>query len=413
MNNNINRNDFLFFQNEVFKDMKDLEKKINEKINVITTNIKSNKEVLDNNYSRINEKISQIMVIIESPEKKMKIEEKLNSFQKRLDDILFANKAKMAMIEKSINDITFKYDKIFLDNLTVPGIIGTACPFQNLSSFFEYSFKKIKELLQEKEKQNTDLKSYKEKLEIIIASFNKQIRNIENQFGEYCSNSFKQYEKGCNDKYNLLEDKLNNMRIENGKHSYNLIQKTEELKIDWEKIQTIKDEIYHKFNEELVKHIYASNNLCKIFNSQRDEFKLLKSRFTELSDFIKDVRFRNNLNILNNSQVESEFEQKKKFRVMSRRINFKYKQQLDQNEDRDNSFEKNYNKDNIQLNNPINKSFSDFIENNSRTKEKGGRILLNKPIYLGKVTSTLKNYFNQNKEYRTTKFKDDNKKVSK
>ena len=83
MNNNINRNDFLFFQNEVFKDMKDLEKKINEKINVITTNIKSNKEVLDNNYSRINEKISQIMVIIESPEKKMKIEEKLNSFKKR------------------------------------------------------------------------------------------------------------------------------------------------------------------------------------------------------------------------------------------------------------------------------------------------------------------------------------------
>ena len=51
MNTNISRNDFLFFQNEVFKDIKELEKKINEKINTISTNINSNKEASDNNYS--------------------------------------------------------------------------------------------------------------------------------------------------------------------------------------------------------------------------------------------------------------------------------------------------------------------------------------------------------------------------
>ena len=417
MNNNINRNDFLFFQNEVFKDMKELEKKINEKINTITTNINSNKEDSDNNFSKYNEKITQMMTIIESSDERMKINEQISSLKKNLNDITYTNKAKMTLLEKSINNITFKYDKIFLDNLTVPGIIGTACPFQNLSSFIDYSHKKIKELLLEKEKQNTDMRSYKEKLETIIASFNKQIRNIESQFGEYCHNSFKSYEKSSNDKYQLLEEKINNMRIENGKYSYDLIQKTNELKIKWDKIQKIQDEIYDKLNEELFKHVSTSNNLCKIFNYQREEFKLLKSRFTELSDFIKDVRFRNNINMLNNSQNETEFEKKMKFKKMSKRINFNLKQKLDKfdnNTDRDKSFDKYYNKDNILLNNKednqqniLNKSFSNFLENNNnKQKEKSG-IILNKRINLGKVTSTLKNYFNQNKEYKTIKFKED------
>ena len=405
MNTNVSRNDFLFFQNEVFKDIKELEKKLNEKIITITSNIDSNKVSADNNYQKFNEKITQIIHTIETTEERLKIDEQLSSFKKKIDDFLYMNKAKIASLEKDINKITFKYDKIFLDNLTVPGVIGTACPFQTLSSFIEYSNKKIKELLIEKSKQNTDMKAYKEKLEIIIASFNKQIKNIETQFVDYCNGRLKDYDKICNDRTNLLEEKINNMRIENGKYSFDLIQKTNELKIKWEKIQQIQDDIYTRFNEEIVKHVYTSNNLCKVFNSQRDEFKLLKSRFTELSEFIKDVRFRNNIN---NALNETEFAKKVKFRNMSKRINFNLKQKLDNNE-KDNSLD-NINKiDYIPTNteNKLNQSFSNFENdnlNNNKIREKTGNVI-NKPIYLGKVSSTLKNYFNQNKEYKTPKYK--------
>ena len=404
MNTNVSRNDFLFFQNEVFKDIKELEKKLNEKISTITSNIDSNKLSADNNYQKFTEKISQIIHMVETAEERLKIDEQLSSFKKKIDDILCMNKAKITSLEKEINKITFKYDKIFLDNLTVPGVIGTACPFQTLSAFIEYSNKKIKELLIEKSKQNTDMRTYKDKLEIIIASFNKQIKNIEAQYIDYCNGRLKDYDKICNDRTNLLEEKIQNMRVENGKYSFDLIQKTNELKIKWEKIQQIQDDIYTRFNEEIVKHVYTSNNLCKIFNSQRDEFKLLKSRFTELSEFIKDVRFRNNIN---NALNETEYEKKVKFRNMSKRINFNLKQKLDNNE-KDNSLD-NINKiDYIPTHNDnkFNQSFSNFENNtnNNKFREKNG-IVINKPINLGKVSSTLKNYFNQNKEYKTPKYK--------
>ena len=130
MNTNVSRNDFLFFQNEVFKDIKELEKKLNEKITTITSNIDSNKLSADNNYQKFTDKISQIIHMVETSEERLKIDEQLSSYKKKIDDILCMNKAKITSLEKEINKITFKYDKIFLDNLTVPGVIGTACPFQ-------------------------------------------------------------------------------------------------------------------------------------------------------------------------------------------------------------------------------------------------------------------------------------------
>ena len=407
MNINVNRNDFLFFQNEVYKDLKELEFKLNEKLNTITSNINSNKEISDNNYQKFTEKISQMITMIETSEERLKIDEKISSFKKKIDDFIYMNKAKTTAIEKEIDKITFKYDKIFLDNLTVPGVIGTACPFQNLSSFIEFTNKKIKELLIEKNKQNTDMRSYKEKLETMIGAFNKQIKNVETQFAEFCNNSFQNFDKNCNERNNLLEEKIQNMRIENGKYSFDLIQKSKELKIEWEKIQNIQDDIYNRFNKELSKHVHTSNNLCRIFNSQRDEFKLLKSRFTELSEFIKDVRFRNNLN---NSIHETEFEKKLKFRNMSKRINFNLKQKLNINEKNDNSLDKinkyDYFETNTEKN--FNHSFSDFSENNNNKYKRKKNVILNKPMNLGKVSSTLKNYFNQNREFKAFKQRNNN-----
>lgn len=219
--NNVSRNDFLFFQNEVFQDMKNLEKNINEKINSMITNMNSYKDSSDMNYKKFTEKISEMMGIINNTDEKAKINTQLSSFQKQMDDISFLTKSRLNSFEKEISDISFKYDKIFLENLTVPCIVGVSCPFKNMAAYIDYSYKKIKELLLDKTKQNTDMKSYKERLEILIASFGNQIRGVQDKFGDYCKTCFKDYEKNSKERYDLLEEKLNLMRIENGKYTFN------------------------------------------------------------------------------------------------------------------------------------------------------------------------------------------------
>ena len=412
--NNVSRNDFLFFQNEVFQDMKNLEKNINEKINSLITNMNSYKDTSDMNYKKFTEKISEMMGIIDSTDEKAKINTQLSSFQKQMDDISFLTKNRLNSFERQINDISFKYDKIFLDNLTVPCIVGVSCPFKNMAAYIDYSYKKIKELLTDKSKQNTEMKSYKERLEILIASFGTQIRGVQSKFGDYCKNCFKDYEKNSKERYDLFEEKISAMRIENGKYTYDLIKKTDDLKIDWEKLQKIKEEILKKFDEEINKHSQTNNNLCKVFNSQRDEFKILKGRFTELSDFIKDVRFRNNITNLH-TEVETKYEKKAKFKNMSKRINFRLKQKNDIDDDRALSSEDS-NKNDNNNEDKFNKTYSNLHVNKINNKEneigekevkenKKRDLTIHKPLILNNVHSTIKDYFNQNKEYKTLKHK--------
>lgn len=412
--NNVSRNDFLFFQNEVFQDMKNLEKNINEKINSLITNMNSYKDTSDMNYKKFTEKISEMMGIIDSTDEKAKINTQLSSFQKQMDDISFLTKNRLNSFERQINDISFKYDKIFLDNLTVPCIVGVSCPFKNMAAYIDYSYKKIKELLTDKSKQNTEMKSYKERLEILIASFGTQIRGVQSKFGDYCKNCFKDYEKNSKERYDLFEEKISAMRIENGKYTYDLIKKTDDLKIDWEKLQKIKEEIFKRFDEEINKHSQTNNNLCKVFNSQRDEFKILKGRFTELSDFIKDVRFRNNITNLH-TEVETKYEKKAKFKNMSKRINFRLKQKNDIDDDRALSSEDS-NKNDNNNEDKFNKTYSNLHINKINNKEneigekevkenKKRDLTIHKPLILNNVHSTIKDYFNQNKEYKTLKHK--------
>ena len=412
--NNVSRNDFLFFQNEVFQDMKNLEKNINEKINSMITNMNSYKDTSDMNYKKFTEKISEMMGIIDSTDEKAKINTQLSSFQKQMDDISFLTKNRLNSFERQINDISFKYDKIFLDNLTVPCIVGVSCPFKNMAAYIDYSYKKIKELLTDKSKQNTDMKSYKERLEILIASFGTQIRGVQSKFGDYCKNCFKDYEKNSKERYDLFEEKLNAMRIENGKYTYDLIKKTDDLKIDWEKLQKIKEEIFKRFDEEINKHSQTNNNLCKVFSSQRDEFKILKGRFTELSDFIKDVRFRNNITNLH-TEEETKYEKKAKFKNMSKRINFRLKQKNDIDDDRALSSEDS-NKNDNNNEDKFNKTYSNLHVDKINNKEneigekevkenKKKDLTIHKPLILNNVHSTIKDYFNQNKEYKTLKHK--------
>ena len=469
MNTGVTKNDFIYFQNEILKDLKNLELKFNEKTDEMIKNINTTKTSSDSDITKLYNLIGDISEKIGLSEENSKLTNQLNIFQKKLEDLSINSKIKTNFLEKEINNITIKYDKIFISNLVVPGLIGSSCTYPNLASFIENVNKKINELVIDKKKQGMDLKSYKEKLESLIGQFNMRINGVEEKFKEYCNICFNNYEKNSNDRFNAMEDKINGLRMENVKYSSELIERSKELNMDWDKIQNIQTEIYNKLDSELIKYTKFNNDLLKTFESQKSEFSLLKKRFTELSDFIKDVRFRNNLTNLNNNNNNNfnninttnkndnnnknnnnandfsrltNFQKKVRFNQMSKRINFKLKQKLDDSfkvhksnkernvftdvkEKKDNSLHYSPAKTEYHFNNNDNddededsilsdsqKDADNKLDikdlkkelikesNKELNEDKNNDYVVNKPMDLGKVGSTLKNYFNANKGYR-------------
>ena len=454
MNTGVTKTDFIYFQNDILKDIKNLEKTFTEKIESIINEVNKNKTFTDSNFTKYSLLISDISEKVGASEGNSKIIEELNIMKKKLEDLSINSRIKINSLEKEFNNMSIKYDKIFITNLVVPGLIGSSCPFPSLASFIDNANKKINELIIDKKKKDMDLKSYKEKLESLINTFNTRVNTSEEKFKQYCNLCFENFDKNSNERFNILEERINTLRMENGKYSAELIERSNELKTDWDKIMNIKTEIYDKLNSELEKYVKYNSDLLKVFESQRSEFTLLKNRFTELSEFIKDVRFRNNItskenniynspnlnakrnkNLNNNAFTElTNYQKRVKFTQMSKRINFKLKQNLNNSfndiknkkhltninrnyqekkengihhspskteyrfGDNDSNSSETFKNDNEEKNEEISLDNKDLENNKQNEEEKDNPInkeySVNKPLDLDKERSKLKNYFN-------------------
>ena len=260
-NDNI-KNDFIFFQNEVLSDIKKLESKLTEKIFQMNNAIEQNNLKIEN---KINDLNTRFVILTKQFQEKKNADNPLLIIQpikQKIEENISKLEIKINMLEKDLDSACFKYDKIVTNNLNVPGLIGSSCPYETLRPFLEYVNIKMVELLKAKEKQTFDFKKYKEKLETIINNNKTQFDTTQKKINEYCKNGFKQCDINCTDRINVVEKRIEALRIENGQFAFDLKQRTDELKIEWEKLDNVEKNLNIRFNEELEKY-NKRNNIIK------------------------------------------------------------------------------------------------------------------------------------------------------
>ena len=155
--------------------------------------------------------------------------------------------------------------------------------------------KEINKLNSYKEKNTLDLKAYKDKLELIIKTFNTLVDNNNKSHIKYINEMNEKNNKDCKNMIDALGDRMTEMRIENSRYAVELIGKSINLTKEWDKIQGIKEEIMKEFNSKIHDFRIVSNNTINSFHDFKTEFTLIKRKFFELAEFIRDVRFRKNI----------------------------------------------------------------------------------------------------------------------
>ena len=169
MSNENSRNDFIFFQNEILGDVKQMETKLNEKFSQMKKFLDSETQKYDNKIEDLTNRFTLLTEKFNDQSNTLKIEESIKKSRQRLEELLTKIEIKLNILDKDFHNSCFKYDKIVTNNLLVPGLIGTSCPYDTLKPFLEYTNQKLNELLKYKEKQTIDTKKYKEKMESIIS----------------------------------------------------------------------------------------------------------------------------------------------------------------------------------------------------------------------------------------------------
>ena len=218
-----------------------------------------------------------------------------DSFLTKTNDQLISHEIRINNLREDFQKSSQKYDKIYLDNLELPGYIGKYAKYKNCQIFFEEIIKELNKLNTYKEKNILDLRSYKEKMELNIKTFSTLVDNNNKSQIKYINEMYEKNFKECKNMIDTLGEKITDIRVENSRYAVELIGKSINLTKEWDKIQKIKEEILKEFNEKIQDFKIVSNNTIDSFSDFKLEFNTIKNKFLELAEFIRDVRFRKNI----------------------------------------------------------------------------------------------------------------------
>ena len=366
----------IYFKNDILSDIKKFENNMNSKITEINNILKSNEEEYNLKFTKISNAISELIEIVSNRKyDNEKIEELL-----QMKNLIWAhineNKNKLLTITKDMENAIFRYDRIIIDNLELPGIVGNKCKYTTMRDFFEYVYHEIKADRIFREEQTLGNQKYKERIENLINSLSLRSNEIYRVSNDICSDKLKNFEIMINTKFETTEVQLDKLRVENGKYATELKSKVDKINIAWEKLEKLKNDMNAVINEELkkFKKVVENNNL--MFNEHKNEFELIKEKFTNLSEFIRDVRFKKNIGNNRRSSV---------FSVEARNIDFRKKQIL-----------KNINNKNKNNDSKENNSLSLLKSENSASESNSNSLKVKKED-ISKENSFIIKYFNNDK----------------
>ena len=265
------------FKNDLLKKINSLESKLSNKINLHDKDFSLKLESLSEKILPISTDLSILMQSSSEKDKKLEKLESFEKFKNKAESVLLSQNIRLNKSLETVSEMRSKYDKIFIENLTIPGFVGHSCKYKNIS---EYIIHNIKEG-NKNEKQYNDINN-----EIITL-----MQKVENLFKLY----FGIFDSVYDRTNKLVESKIEEVKINIGK-------KLEEI---WEKINEIKlKDIENRMNIE--KHL----NEFKLFTEDVYGFKeqldklQIKIENNELSK-IKDEIDENNNEKINEKKNEN------------------------------------------------------------------------------------------------------------
>ena len=219
-------------------------------------------------------------------------------FINKTNDQLITHEIRINNLSQDFIKSTQKYDKIYLENLELPGYIGKFAKFKNCQAFFDNIIREIDKTNLYKEKNNLDIKTYKEKINNIMKSVHLLIKNNNEAQMKYIKQLNEKCVKECKDMNDALNNRICDLRIENAKYSMDLVKKNDEMSKEWKKILDIKDNLIELVNEKINHFKVIFNNNVNSFNNFKKEFEEFQMKINEFEVYLKEKKI---LEISNNN----------------------------------------------------------------------------------------------------------------
>ena len=164
----------------LYRNISELKKEFNNKLNNFLENQKQNEELISQRFTSIINKQNDLFTLFVDIKEKQDLIDSLPTFKRKIEEDTMTHAIKIEQLTKDLSNLMFKYDKIYLDNFHYPNLIGNdGCRFLNFKQYVTFTIKKIDELLKAKTNQDELIQSMAAKNEQNVANFLKLNANLE------------------------------------------------------------------------------------------------------------------------------------------------------------------------------------------------------------------------------------------
>ena len=263
------KKDIIQFQDETLKNIRQMQYKLDDKYAKSDQYLNEKITKFDLKINLLENKITELSNLITTDNSMKEKLESLFKFKEETQDTIFKRRAKFNELEKQFNDNIDRINKILMNTVIYPTVIGKTAKFQTFHEFIDYVILEISQLNIFKNKSQMDsFNSFKKKIDGALEAFKIQMNNFTPK--EITNQLLNDLAQKIDSTFKLYDEKLQNIRAENFNYSINIKKKTEEMN--------------KQINNLIIEQNYINKVLKKI---QKFEFlNILNNEITEVNEKI-------------------------------------------------------------------------------------------------------------------------------
>ena len=157
--------EILSLKEEIFKEIHNVEKKLNLQIMVKIEEINEKNSKFINEFNTM---VQKNKILLNSVTTQNLYLDKINDFDnflKKVDSMMITHEIRINNSINDIKEIKFKIGKNISENFNVPGFIGPSCKYKTISNFISSNINEIEKLKNDNEINKKDSKDIKKKIE--------------------------------------------------------------------------------------------------------------------------------------------------------------------------------------------------------------------------------------------------------
>ena len=205
----INQNDFIYFKNELLKDLKSIESKILSKVNTSQEDFHTKILNINSKVTALNTKIFELSSNMSSEKSDTEKLNKLITSKTISEDKIALHEKKIKELTDYLNQSIYSMNKLLQETINCPGIIGLNSKFVSFQAFAEHVLNNINNINSFKEKMMAlDISNYKSKLDKVMKSYKVQMDSFMSSTRNLTTETLVIFDNKVNEILRLFEEKI-------------------------------------------------------------------------------------------------------------------------------------------------------------------------------------------------------------